>query len=72
MDLGAREIAGAMGARIVVEGGEGTPARAAIDSSASGTGDLFFGLRGARVDGGKYAPAALEAGAWEYVPDASE
>ena len=42
----AREIAGAIGARIVVEGADGTPVRAVIDSSAAGEGDLFFGLRG--------------------------
>ena len=43
--------------------GEG-PSRAVIDSRLVGPGDLFIGLRGARVDGGVYAEQALRAGAW--------
>ena len=43
-------------------GRRSTPARA-------GDGDLFFGLRGERVDGGEFAPAAIEAGAWGAVVD---
>ena len=35
-----------------------------IDSRAVGPGDLFVGLPGERVDGGAFAAAALEAGAW--------
>jgi UDP-N-acetylmuramoyl-tripeptide--D-alanyl-D-alanine ligase len=61
------EIAAAMGAEIAAEGSEGTPGRATIDSAATGLGDLFFGLRGERVDGGEFAPAAIEAGAWGVV-----
>ena len=38
-----------------------------IDSKEAGEGDLFFGLRGENVDGGEYAAAALEAGAWGAV-----
>ena len=41
-------------------GRRSTPARA-------GAGDLFFGLRGERVDGGEFAAAAIEAGAWGVV-----
>ncbi len=67
MNLTAEQIAVAMGAEIVVEGEPGSPRRAVIDSSAAGEGDLFFGLRGERVDGGEFAPAALEAGAWGAV-----
>ena len=35
-----------------------------IDSRSIGPGDLFVGLAGERVDGGTFAAAALEAGAW--------
>jgi UDP-N-acetylmuramoyl-tripeptide--D-alanyl-D-alanine ligase len=56
-----------MAAEVVAEGGPGTPARATIDSSASGAGDLFFGLRGANRDGGEFAPAAIAAGVWGVV-----
>jgi UDP-N-acetylmuramoyl-tripeptide--D-alanyl-D-alanine ligase len=61
------EIAAALGAEVVVEGSAGAPTRATIDSSASGPGDLFFGLRGANRDGGEFAPAAIAAGVWGVV-----
>jgi UDP-N-acetylmuramoyl-tripeptide--D-alanyl-D-alanine ligase len=61
------EIAAALGAEVVAEGAPGSPARATIDSAASGPGDLFFGLRGASRDGGEFAAAAIEAGAWGAV-----
>jgi UDP-N-acetylmuramoyl-tripeptide--D-alanyl-D-alanine ligase len=67
VNLTAEQIAAAMGAEIVAEGAPGAPTRAAIDSGEAGPGDLFFGLRGARVDGGDFAPAAVEAGAWGAV-----
>jgi UDP-N-acetylmuramoyl-tripeptide--D-alanyl-D-alanine ligase len=38
--------------------------RAAIDSRDLRGGELFFGLRGERADGGEYAAPALGAGAW--------
>jgi UDP-N-acetylmuramoyl-tripeptide--D-alanyl-D-alanine ligase len=40
------------------------PRRAVIDSRAAGPGDLFVGLTGEHLDGGAFAAAALEAGAW--------
>jgi UDP-N-acetylmuramyl pentapeptide synthase len=40
------------------------PQRVVIDSRGVGPGDLFVGLSGEHVDGGAYAAAALEAGAW--------
>ena len=40
------------------------PRRAVVDSRETGPGDLFVGLPGSRVDGGAFAGAALEAGAW--------
>jgi UDP-N-acetylmuramoyl-tripeptide--D-alanyl-D-alanine ligase len=61
------EIAAALGAEIVAEGGAGSPQRGTIDSGASGPGDLFFGLRGKNRDGGEFAPAAISAGAWGVV-----
>lgn len=67
MKLTAEQIAAACGAEIVVRGEPGSPVRATIDSSDTGPGDLFFGLRGERVDGSEFAPAAIEAGAWGVV-----
>ena len=56
-------VAQAAGGRLV-RGGEGSPQRVVIDSRGVGPGDLFVGLAGEHVDGGAYAAAALEAGAW--------
>ena len=67
MNLGPQEIAAALGAEIVAEGEPGSPRRALIDSTGAGPGDLFFGLRGSRHDGGKFAPQATAAGAWGAV-----
>jgi UDP-N-acetylmuramoyl-tripeptide--D-alanyl-D-alanine ligase len=67
MNLDAERIAAAMGAEIVARGHPGPPERAAISSSEVRPGDLFFGLRGERVDGSEFAPAALGAGAWGAV-----
>ncbi|HVD38517.1 MAG TPA: UDP-N-acetylmuramoyl-tripeptide--D-alanyl-D-alanine ligase [Solirubrobacterales bacterium] len=67
MKLGSQEIAAALGAEIVAGGEPGSPRRATIDSTQAGPGDLFFGLRGSRHDGGKFAPQAIEAGAWGVV-----
>ena len=71
MNLTPEQIAEAMGAEIVARGAAGSPRRGIIDSSQAGTGDLFFGLRGERVDGGEFASAALEAGAWGAVVQSS-
>jgi len=65
--LTPEEIAAALGAEVVAEGEPGPPRRATIDSSQTGPGDLFFGLRGARRDGSEFAPAAIAAGAWGVV-----
>jgi UDP-N-acetylmuramoyl-tripeptide--D-alanyl-D-alanine ligase len=65
--LGGAEIAEATGARVLAEGAAEPPRRAVIDSSAAGPGDLFFGLRGESRDGGEFAAAAIEAGAWGVV-----
>jgi UDP-N-acetylmuramoyl-tripeptide--D-alanyl-D-alanine ligase len=65
--LAPEEVAVALGAEVVAQGEPSSPVRATIDSGASGPGDLFFGLRGANRDGGEFAPAAIDAGAWGAV-----
>ncbi len=67
MNLTAEQIAAAMGAEIVATGEPGSPERAVIDSREAGQGALFFGLRGEYADGGDFASAAIEAGAWGVV-----
>jgi len=71
MKLSAEQIVAATGAEIVSRGAPGSPRRATIDSGKAGEGDLFFGLRGERVDGGEFAPEALAAGAWGAVVGAT-
>ncbi len=60
-------VAEAAGARILSPpaptDGAG-PERVTIDSRDVRPGDLFVGLRGEHVDGGSFAAAALDAGAW--------
>lgn len=63
------EIAAALGAEVLAEGPQGPPRRATIDSGDTGPGDLFFGLKGANRNGGDFAPAAIESGAWGVVVD---
>jgi UDP-N-acetylmuramoyl-tripeptide--D-alanyl-D-alanine ligase len=67
MKMSAADIAAAMGAEIVAEGRPDPPGRATIDSGETGPGDLFFGLRGESVDGSRFAPEAIAAGAWGAV-----
>jgi len=67
MNLDAERIAAALGAELRAPGAPGSPERAVIDSGAAGAGDLFFGIRGERVDGGEFAAAAIERGAWGVV-----
>lgn len=57
-------IAAAAGAEIESRGAEGGPERVVIDSRAIQPGDLFVGLPGEHADGGEFAAAALQAGAW--------
>lgn len=67
MRLGAEQIAEACAAEILARGEAGAPTRATIGSGETGPGDLFFGLHGERVNGGEFAAAAIEAGAWGVV-----
>ncbi|HEX5525839.1 MAG TPA: UDP-N-acetylmuramoyl-tripeptide--D-alanyl-D-alanine ligase [Solirubrobacterales bacterium] len=69
MRLSPAEIAAAMDAEVVAEGAPEPPRRATIASGDAEPGDLFFGLRGANRNGGDFAPAAIEAGAWGVVVD---
>ena len=67
IELAAERIASEAQAEVIVEGGSDRPAQAVIDSNSVAPGDLFFGLRGERADGGEFAAPALEAGAWGAV-----
>ena len=70
--LNPAEIARAAGAQIVAgeasaKGAGDAPVRAVVDSRAVSAGDLFVGLPGERADGGTFAAAAIEQGAWGVV-----
>jgi UDP-N-acetylmuramoyl-tripeptide--D-alanyl-D-alanine ligase len=71
IELTPAEIADACGARLVageLDAGHGDrPTRAVIDSRAVEPGDLFFGLEGEHMAGGRFASDAIEAGAWGVV-----
>jgi UDP-N-acetylmuramoyl-tripeptide--D-alanyl-D-alanine ligase len=59
------QVAQAAGGRLVARAPRpGGPERAVIDSRAAGDGDLFVGLVGEHVDGGRFAPQALAGGVW--------
>jgi UDP-N-acetylmuramoyl-tripeptide--D-alanyl-D-alanine ligase len=64
----AEQVAQAAGGRLVAPAPTNAippgPARAVIDSRAAGPGDLFVGLVGEHVDGGRFAAQALAGGAW--------
>jgi UDP-N-acetylmuramoyl-tripeptide--D-alanyl-D-alanine ligase len=61
----ADRVAAAAGARLVTPSAASSgPERAVIDSRNAGPGDLFAGLPGERVDGGRFAADVLGAGAW--------
>jgi UDP-N-acetylmuramoyl-tripeptide--D-alanyl-D-alanine ligase len=68
-DWWPEQIAAAAGARLAgpppaVHRDAPGPQRVTIDSRDVQPGDLFVGLPGTRVDGGRFAGAALAAGAW--------
>jgi UDP-N-acetylmuramoyl-tripeptide--D-alanyl-D-alanine ligase len=67
IDLSPERIADAAGLEILSEGPPGRPDRAVVDSREVAPGDLFFGLSGASVDGGEFAPRAQASGAWGVV-----
>ena len=64
-DWSAQRIARASAAGLVRPATTpGGPASAVVDSRALEPGDLFVGIRGERDDGGRFAAAALQDGAW--------
>jgi UDP-N-acetylmuramoyl-tripeptide--D-alanyl-D-alanine ligase len=64
-DWSPDRVAQAAGARLVAPAPHAAgPARVVIDSREVGSGDLFVGLTGGNVDGGRFAPQALASGAW--------
>jgi UDP-N-acetylmuramoyl-tripeptide--D-alanyl-D-alanine ligase len=64
IDWTAERVAAAAGAELVAGATAAGPTRAAIDTRSMEPGDLFVGLPGERVDGGRFAAGALAAGAW--------
>jgi UDP-N-acetylmuramoyl-tripeptide--D-alanyl-D-alanine ligase len=64
IDKSAEWVATAAGGRLLSQGQGHGPARATIDSRGVGNEELFVGLPGANADGGEFAGAALDAGAW--------
>ena len=70
IELAPERIAAEIAAEVAARGGTGRPERAVIDSRDVRPGDLFFGLRGQRADGGEHAAAALDAGpgGWSWTP----
>jgi UDP-N-acetylmuramoyl-tripeptide--D-alanyl-D-alanine ligase len=64
-DWSPERVAQAAGARLAAPPPHaGGPARIVIDSREAGPGDLFVGLPGGNVDGGRFAAQALAGGAW--------
>ena len=64
-DWSPERVAEAAGARLAGRGpASDGPRRAVVDSREAGPGDLFVGLAGENVDGGRFASAALDAGVW--------
>ena len=63
MKIDADLVRIACGGRAQLPDGEWAAKRVEIDSRKVGPGDLFFGLTGVNVDGGRFAADALAAGA---------
>src|SRR5690242_4596359 len=63
-DWTPERLAAAAGAHLVVSRRTSGPERTTIDSRDAGPGALFVGLKGENTDGGRFATAALDAGAW--------
>jgi UDP-N-acetylmuramoyl-tripeptide--D-alanyl-D-alanine ligase len=65
-DWSPERVAAAAGATLAAAPDHARPGprRAVIDSRDAGPGDLFAGLVGEHVDGGRFAPDTLRTGAW--------
>ncbi len=63
-----QQVAAAAGASLIAPPPTSTgPERTTIDSRDAGPGALFVGLEGEHTDGGRFAAAALVAGAWGVI-----
>lgn len=69
IDLDPYRIAAEAGAEVVAAGADRHPERAVVDSRQVGRGDLFVGIPGEHLDGGRFAGDALSAGAWGVIVD---
>jgi len=69
IELSPERIAAEAGAEIVARGDGGRPERATVDSRELLPGDLFVGLPGVRMDGGRFAKEALVGSAWGVLVD---
>lgn len=69
IDLDPYRIAAEAGAEVVAAGADARPERAVVDSREVDRGDLFVGIPGEHVDGGRFAGDALSAGAWGVIVD---
>lgn len=54
-------------ARMVGPGASSSPRRVVIDSRQAGPDDLFVGLSGSKVDGGRFAGDVIESGCWGVI-----
>jgi UDP-N-acetylmuramoyl-tripeptide--D-alanyl-D-alanine ligase len=64
IELSPERIAELAEAEVIHRGEDSSPARAVVDSRTVSSDDLFVGLPGEHADGGEFAGAALESGAW--------
>ena len=71
IEFAPERIAAEAGAEILARGEGGRPERAVVDSRSLRPGDLFIGIPGARVDGGRFATEALVQGAWGVIVEHS-
>jgi UDP-N-acetylmuramoyl-tripeptide--D-alanyl-D-alanine ligase len=71
IELSPERIAEEADAEILATGDAGRPERAIIDSRDVGSEDLFVGIAGEHMDGGRFATEALVAGAWGVLVERS-
>jgi UDP-N-acetylmuramoyl-tripeptide--D-alanyl-D-alanine ligase len=69
IELNPERLAAEAGAEIVTRGPDQRPERAVIDSREVRRGDLFVGIAGEHLDGGRFSADALSAGAWGVLVD---
>jgi UDP-N-acetylmuramoyl-tripeptide--D-alanyl-D-alanine ligase len=64
IEFNPERLAAEAGAEIIVRGRDEFCERAVVDSREAGSGDLFVGIAGEHLDGGRFAGDAVSAGAW--------